>query len=79
MNQTLPTCTGPCEQGRKACPTPDACERASDYDGIGAIRGIVFAVPLGLLLWALIALVAMVPWGEAQSFLLALLDFGSQL
>lgn len=41
-------CTGPCDQGRKPCHTPEACEReAIDYedgDGLDAARGIVLAV-----------------------------------
>lgn len=25
-------CNGPCDQGRKNCPTPEACELAADID-----------------------------------------------
>lgn len=25
FSDTYPTCTGPCAQGRRKCPTPDAC------------------------------------------------------
>lgn len=25
FSDTFPTCTGPCAQGRRKCPTPDAC------------------------------------------------------
>ena len=40
-------CHGPCDQGRKPCQTPDACElieQAEDADELGAARGIVLAV-----------------------------------
>ncbi len=37
-------CTGPCDQGRKQCPTPDACElRDSSDDGLEAV-GLVVAI-----------------------------------
>lgn len=39
-----PRCTGPCDQGRKQCPTPDACElRDSGDDGLEAV-GLVVAI-----------------------------------
>ncbi len=41
-----------CESGLTHCTTPDACERAERDDGIGAIRGVVYAIPLALALWA---------------------------
>lgn len=25
-----PTCSGPCEQGKKLCPSPEACQRPAD-------------------------------------------------
>lgn len=38
-------CTGPCEQGRKPCPAPDACERVcTDDDGINTLGAIFIAV-----------------------------------
>jgi hypothetical protein len=44
----LTECSGPCSQGRRACPCPDACERLQpaddDADGMGAARGIVIAL-----------------------------------
>ena len=42
-----------CESGLSRCVTPQACERAERDDGIGAIRGIVFAIPISLAAWAL--------------------------
>ena len=42
----LPSCTGPCDQGRKPCPTPDAC-RITDEEWRRD-----FAPAIGLLLVA---------------------------
>jgi hypothetical protein len=30
VKPTFPDCQGPCDQGRKLCPCPDACERMVD-------------------------------------------------
>ena len=40
----FPGCAGPCEQGRKLCPCPDAC--LADADKLATARGVVFAVGL---------------------------------
>lgn len=53
-------CSGPCEQGRKKCATPEACQLAAeDYEGdaIGVPRVIGFclafwAVVAALLIWS---------------------------
>ena len=45
-----------CESGMTRCVTPQACERAERDDGIGAIRGVVYAIPLALALWAVAVL-----------------------
>lgn len=43
-------CSGPCEQGRKPCPTPDACELRND-DGLEALgAGLLIAVAIVLAL-----------------------------
>ena len=56
---TIPACTGDCAQGRRPCKTPAACQR-----DIGTIVGLVWAVPAGMLLWAVVALfcVALIFW-----------------
>jgi hypothetical protein len=50
--QTLPACAGPCDQGRKLCPCPEACERGAADDDMGAARGIVYALIASLAIWA---------------------------
>lgn len=44
----LTQCAGPCAQGRRACPSPRACERMQpadeDVDGFGPARGLVAAI-----------------------------------
>ena len=39
----LNSCGGPCAQGRRACPCPDACARLSSDDDHGFTRGMLFA------------------------------------
>lgn len=54
---TWPHCSGACAQGRKLCPTPQACQICDDYterDG-AAIRWIAAGL---LLTWAVIAAAA---------------------
>lgn len=51
-----PSCTGPCDQGRRPCPSPVACRvmhddehesaDAANDDGLDAARGIVAAVAI---------------------------------
>jgi hypothetical protein len=49
-------CSGPCEQGRKPCPAPDACERVDTSGGelefLGAIVIAVLACAFAVLLVA---------------------------
>ena len=55
--ETWPRCCGACGQGRKLCPTPQACQICDDYterDG-AAIRWIAAGL---LLTWAVIAAAA---------------------
>lgn len=57
---SYPHCaSGPCEQGRRRCPTPQACQRGTDNDALGAARGCVLAVVLGLVAWAVVGTVAL--------------------
>lgn len=48
-------CSGPCEQGRRPCPTPEACERAEYIDStVGPIiLLILFVGVLAALAWRL--------------------------
>lgn len=53
------SCTGPCNQGRRACPTPEACLREVDdaMETLGAIAlGVVALVLLGVAALAMGAL-----------------------
>jgi hypothetical protein len=47
----MPCCKGPCQQGRKACPTPQACELDDDNDVIGSM-----ALHIALVITALVVL-----------------------
>lgn len=47
-------CSGPCDQGRKPCPAPDACELRND-DDLELLGRIVLAI-IGALATALVAL-----------------------
>jgi hypothetical protein len=66
----LSVCTGPCAQGRRACPCPDACARSSprdddhaDADGLGLWRGLVVAVSLiGLCAMAALGVARVISW-----------------
>ncbi len=42
-------CTGNGAQGRQPCPHPAQCD-----DALGAARGVCYALPLALALWAAI-------------------------
>lgn len=63
----LTTCTGPCEQGRRACPCPEACTRADndDADGFGFWRGLLVALTFtslcAVLALALAKLIVLLP------------------
>lgn len=52
----LPGCSDPCEQGRRACPCPEACQRD---DSLDAAHGVVMGVALAFVLWGLLALAAL--------------------
>lgn len=42
-----PHCSGPCQQGRRACPTPAACQCGNDDTGLpGPAMSAVIAVGL---------------------------------
>lgn len=60
-----PGCSGACEQGRRPCPTPQACEvedaLAPARGAICAITYVIWAaVALGLLGWAVWLLVRLI-------------------
>ena len=42
-HRTFTSCTGPCDQGRKICPSPLACEREDD-GSLDPSRGILVAL-----------------------------------
>ena len=51
--QTLAHCAGPCQQGRRLCPCPEACEAATDdTDALGAAKGVIVGLICGLAIWA---------------------------
>lgn len=39
--QTWPSCAGPCDNARKLCPCPEACQRLHDAETDAAARRIV--------------------------------------
>jgi hypothetical protein len=44
-------CTGPCDQGRKPCPAPDACEiRNDDGREIEFLGGVVVVITVLIVL-----------------------------
>jgi heme/copper-type cytochrome/quinol oxidase subunit 2 len=47
-------CNGPCDQGRKNCPTPEACELAAadaaESDGLGAVGMLVVSIVVVLVI-----------------------------
>lgn len=53
---TWPCCCGACEQGRRVCPTPDACQLAT-YEPRPPMQAgdLLIVVALVLLSWAAIA------------------------
>ena len=54
-------CNGPCDQGRKNCPTPEACELAAtdaaESDGLEAFGMLVVAIVVVLVIGLLAALI----------------------
>lgn len=52
---------GPCDQGRKPCPTPEACELEETSLCATRIKDAVVAV---LLVFAIIAYVVLSSWGD---------------
>lgn len=52
-------CHGPCEQGRKPCPCPMACEEPTSDDGVEALGLIVMAL-LVIVFFAILGLGAVV-------------------
>lgn len=51
-----PHCNGPCQQGRKPCPTPDACElQEVEEEQVVLVMVIVAVATLIILLAALFA------------------------
>lgn len=50
-------CSGPCRQGRIACPTPTICERAED--GLDCARGILVALAM---VASIVAAVLLLHW-----------------
>jgi hypothetical protein len=56
--KTFPSCSGPCEQGRKLCPAPTAC-RIADNDDLDPARGILVA--LGIVA-SIVAAVGLLHW-----------------
>lgn len=58
-------CSGPCDQGRRECATPEACEREIE-DAFGAAKGLVYGIPAGVVLWAIVcALILIGVWERA--------------
>ena len=53
MTATRPSCSGPCQQGRRACPTPDACRRPDDSGLPGPAMALVIAIGLIAIIAAL--------------------------
>ena len=51
-----PTCSGPCDQGRRACPTPEACQAPDD----SGLPGPAMALAIAVGLIAVIAAVSLV-------------------
>ena len=57
-------CTGPCDQGRKLCPTPHACGIAQvpdeDAPQQDIVRVVIGDVAIAV---AIVALIAFIVWG----------------
>jgi hypothetical protein len=50
-----PGCNGPCDQGRKSCPTPEACELAADADDGLEAAGLLLVAIVVVLVISLVA------------------------
>lgn len=50
MTATRPSCSGPCQQGRRACTTPEACQRPDDSGLPGPAMALVIAIGLVVLI-----------------------------
>lgn len=51
------TCSGPCNQGRLPCPTPEACELTSTYDRSMEMLGAMAMYLMGVVTGVFIALI----------------------
>lgn len=59
----VPSCTGPCEQGKFKCKTPLACEiPESEVDALGSIWANVFLAAIGLVALLLALSPALLEW-----------------
>ena len=61
MSERYPTCSGPCDQGRKACPTPSACglgddDREPTTPAIGIMIALIWALS-SMCVFSLVAIV----------------------
>ena len=59
----LPGCTGPCDQGRRLCPTPHACGVSAPSDDDAPepdiVRAVLTDIALSAVVIAVIALIVM--------------------
>jgi hypothetical protein len=58
-------CNGPCDQGRKNCPTPEACELAVDIDAESDGLEAAGLLALAIAVVAAISLVVALSWRSA--------------
>lgn len=56
MTATRQSCSGPCQQGRRTCPTPEACQRPDD----SGLPGLALTLTIAIGLIAVIATVSLV-------------------
>jgi hypothetical protein len=54
LNEPSPGCSGDCRQGRRPCPTPEACQLPDVDDGLDSARGVLVCVALATICWALL-------------------------
>lgn len=56
---TRPSCSGPCQQGKKPCPTPSACQTPSDDDTKEMMADSLFRLCLLLIAaWVMVVVIA---------------------